>query len=89
MPETAALLVTGASMALAAGYLRLAWMGIQGADEASGLPAHRARRAAGWSAAALVLVMGALVLVVVVGYTAEGFTEASAAAAGWRPFQAR
>ena len=89
MPEAVALLVTGASIALAMGYLRLAWSGIQRADDASDLPAHRARRAAGWSAAALVLVMGALVLVVVVGYTAEGFTEASAAAAGWRPFQAR
>lgn len=89
MPEAAAVLVTGGSIALALGYLRLVWTGIHRAVEAPALRAHRARRAAEWAAAVLVLAMGAIALAAAVGFTAEGFTEAGAAAAGWRPFQAR
>ncbi|MBA3307651.1 MAG: hypothetical protein H0T04_03085 [Chloroflexi bacterium] len=88
MPGEAAVLVAGASMALALGYLRLAWAGIGSADAVSASPAGRRRRAARWVAAGLVLALGAIPLVVTLGLVAGDLTGPAAAAADWRPFAA-
>lgn len=47
------------------------------------------RSAANWSAALLVLALGALPLLVALGFEAPGFTPHGTAAADWRPFGAR
>ncbi|MDQ3493656.1 MAG: hypothetical protein M3452_10435 [Chloroflexota bacterium] len=89
MPEAAALLVAGASMLLAAGYVRLAWAGGRAADEAADVAVTPRRSAAQWATACLVLTLGVISLLVAVGFGAEGFTAAGAAASDWRPFPAR
>lgn len=87
LPAPLALLLTAASMALALGYLRLLWAGSLAPAEATGVPVRRERRAARWSAAALVLTLGAISLAPAFGTVPEGFTTTGAAAADWRPFQ--
>ncbi len=89
MPEGAAVLVAGASMALALGYLRVAWAGIASADVGSALPVGRRRRAARWVAAGLVLALGAIPLVISLGLVAGDLSGPAAAAADWRPFEDR
>ncbi|MDQ3553525.1 MAG: hypothetical protein M3395_03830 [Chloroflexota bacterium] len=89
MPGTAALLVAGTSMALAAGYIRLVWAGLRAADESSVRPVTPRRGVTHWGAAGLVLALGALALLTTAGFGVEGFTSAAAAASDWRPFEPR
>ena len=89
LPGTAALLVAGASMVHAAGYIRLVWAGVRAADESSAGPVTPRRGVTHWGAAGLVLALGALALLVTAGFGVEGFTSAAAAASDWRPFEPR
>ncbi|MBA2275783.1 MAG: hypothetical protein H0W00_03670 [Chloroflexi bacterium] len=86
VPETVALLVVGASMALGLGYARLMWAGLRQADDESAVAVRPRTRAGRWSAAALVLSLGLIPLVTALGIAAPGFTEPGAASADWRPF---